>query len=102
MGWCYRLLQIRREAITPYLPGAVALDAQAIGLKAVYARWRLNNGTVLNITVNLGEQPLRESLETLVTPAGADVLFDSGGVLDALASGTLPGHSILVIREAAR
>ena len=102
MGWCYRLLQIRREAITPYLPGAVALDAQAIGLKAVYARWRLNNGTVLNITVNLGEQPLRESLETLVTPAGADVLFDSGGVLDALAAGTLPAHSILVIREAAR
>jgi maltooligosyltrehalose trehalohydrolase len=102
MGWCYRLLLIRREAITPYLPGAVALDAQAIGLKAVYARWRLNNGTVLNITVNLGDQPLRESLETLVTPAGADVLFDSGGVLDALAAGTLPAHSILVIREAAR
>jgi len=102
MGWCYRLLSIRREAITPYLPGAVALDAQAIGLKAVYARWRLNNGTVLNITVNLGEQPLRESLETLVVPAGADVLFDSGGVLDALSEGTLPPHSILVIREAAR
>ena len=102
MGWCYRLLLIRREAITPYLPGAVALDAQAIGLKAVYARWRLNNGAVLNITVNLGEQPLRESLETLVTPAGADVLFDSGGVLDALAEGTLPAHSILAIREAAR
>jgi len=102
MGWCYRLLLIRREAITPYLPGAVALDAQAIGLKAVYARWRLNNGTVLNISVNLGEQPLRESLETLVVPAGADVLFDSGGVLDALAAGTLPAHSILVIREAAR
>ncbi|ASU38822.1 malto-oligosyltrehalose trehalohydrolase [Herbaspirillum sp. meg3] len=106
MGWCYRLLLIRREAITPYLPGAIALDAQAIGPAAVYARWRLNNGTVLCITINLGNEAVTDSTDTtldaLATLAGADVLFDSGGVLDSLAGGVLPPHSILVIREAAR
>src|SRR5450830_1557405 len=106
MGWCYRLLLIRREAITPYLPGAVALDAQAIGPAAVYARWRLNNGTVLCITVNLGKEAVTDSTDTtldaLATLAGADVLFDSVGLLDSLAGGVFPPHSILVIREAAR
>lgn len=103
--WCRRLLSIRREAITPFLPGAVALDAQAIGPAAVSARWRLNNDTVLCIRVNLGTQATPESLDTsatLATLAGADVLFDSGGVLEALAGGVLPPHSILAIREASR
>jgi len=102
MGWCYRLLAIRRMAITPFLPGAVALDAQAVGAAAVYARWRLNNGTVLCIALNLGAETASVALDTIATVAGADVLFDSGGVLDALAGGVLPPHSIVAIREAAR
>jgi hypothetical protein len=67
-----------------------ALGARAIGPKAVHARWRLADGSALNITVNLAEEGLRESLEQLVRPAGADVLFDSGGALEALAEGTSP------------
>lgn len=102
MAWCFRLLQIRREAIVPHLPGTVALDAWAIGEAAVVARWRLNDGAVLAITVNLGGMPVHELLESVVVPQGADVLFDSGGVLDALAQGSLPACAILVIREAAR
>lgn len=102
MAWCYRLLQIRRETIVPYLPGAMALDAWAIGPAALVARWRLNNGSVLAITLNLGAQAIADLPEMLSTLAGADVLFDSGGVLDALAGGTMPAHAILVIREAAR
>lgn len=102
MGWCYRLLQIRRQAITPHLPGARALDAQAIGAAAVTARWRLGNDRVLNITLNLGAEAVSSSLATLAQPAGADLLFDSGGVLEALADGILPPYSILAILEAAR
>jgi hypothetical protein len=67
-----------------------ALGARAIGPKAVHARWRLADGSALNITVNLAEEGLRESLEQLVRPAGADVLFDSGGALEALAEATSP------------
>jgi hypothetical protein len=65
-----------------------ALGARAIGPKAVHARWRLADDSALNITVNLAEEGLRESLEQLVRPAGADVLFDSGGALEALAAAT--------------
>ena len=95
------LLHIRKLHIAPYLRGARALEARAIGPKAVQARWRLSNGSVLNITVNLDEQPLQESLEQLAHPAGADVLFDSGAVLETLAEGTFPPHAILALREPA-
>jgi maltooligosyltrehalose trehalohydrolase len=93
------LLHIRKLHIAPYLRGAKALGARAIGPKAVHARWQLGNGSVLNITVNLDEAPLQEALEDLAQPAGADVLFDSGGALDALAGGRFPGHAILALRE---
>lgn len=95
------LLHIRKLHIAPYLRGARALEARAIGPKAVHARWRLSNGSVLNITVNLAEQALEESLDQLAQSAGADVLFDSGGALEALAEGRFPGHAILALREPA-
>ncbi|WP_343741907.1 malto-oligosyltrehalose trehalohydrolase [Herbaspirillum huttiense] len=93
------LLHIRKLHIVPYLRGAKSLEARAIGPKAVHARWQLANGSVLNITVNLDEAPLREALDDLARPAGADVLFDSGGALEALAAGSFPGHAILALRE---
>lgn len=101
MGWCYRLLVIRRAAITPYLPATQALDANAIGPAAVHARWRLGNGSVLAITLNLSAEavPMAQAPACLSGAAGADVLFDSGGVLEALANASLPPYSILAIRE---
>jgi maltooligosyltrehalose trehalohydrolase len=93
------LLRIRSLHIMPHLRGAQALEASAIGPKAVNARWRLNNGKVLNITVNLGAETLSESLGALSQPAGADLLFDTGGTLEALAQGQLPPHSLLALLE---
>jgi len=95
------LLHLRKRHIAPFLHEVRALGARAIGPKAVHARWRLADGSGLNITVNLAEDGLRESLEQLVRPAGADVLFDSGAALEALADGHFPGHAILVLREPA-
>lgn len=95
------LLHLRRHHIAPYLRGAKALEARAIGPKAVHARWQLSNGSVLNITVNLDQAPLQETLDDLAQPAGADVLFDSGGALQALAEGSFPAHAILALREPA-
>jgi maltooligosyltrehalose trehalohydrolase len=101
LGRVAQLLRIRSLHITPFLRGAHAIEAKAIGPKAVNARWLLSNRTVLNITVNLDERGLTESLDQLAQPAGADLLFDSGGALEALASGCFPGHAILAIREPA-
>lgn len=104
VAWCTELLRIRREQLTPGLPGARALAARAIGPAAVSARWQLGaagHGAIWHIVVNLGAEPLREALDDLIHPAGADVIFDSGAVLHSLAAGFFPAHAILVTREAA-
>ena len=60
-----RLLTLRREEIVPRLAGAKAIEARAMGDKAVLARWRLGDESVLTIATNLGESPVR-----LPRPAG--------------------------------
>jgi maltooligosyltrehalose trehalohydrolase len=50
------LLTIRRERIVPHIAGAMAAGAEAVGDKAVVARWTLGNGTTLTIAINLGEE----------------------------------------------
>ncbi|WP_460150631.1 malto-oligosyltrehalose trehalohydrolase [Pseudomonas sp. S3_A03] len=47
------LLGLRREHLVPHLPGSVALGAQVLANAAVTARWRLGNGRVLQIDINL-------------------------------------------------
>ncbi len=49
-----RLIALRRERIVPRLKAASAIDAHAIGDKAVRASWRLGDGSVLTIVCNLG------------------------------------------------
>ncbi|KRP58201.1 malto-oligosyltrehalose trehalohydrolase [Pseudomonas trivialis] len=48
------LLSLRHRHIVPHLPGAVALGAQVLGDAAVSARWRLGDGSTLQIDLNLG------------------------------------------------
>ncbi|MGR3885666.1 malto-oligosyltrehalose trehalohydrolase [Pseudomonas sp. 1152_12] len=52
------LLSLRHLHIVPHLPGSVALGAQVLADGAVTARWRLGNGSVLQIDLNLGATPL--------------------------------------------
>jgi maltooligosyltrehalose trehalohydrolase len=47
------LLALRREHLAPHIDEAVSLGAQAIGAKAVQARWRLGDKTY-SLAVNLG------------------------------------------------
>ncbi len=49
-----QLLGLRHRHIVPHLPGSVALGAQVLAEAAVSARWRLGNGSVLQIDLNLG------------------------------------------------
>ncbi len=50
------LLAIRHREIVPRLRGAVALGAEVIGTGAVVARWRMVDGAVLSIALNLGDE----------------------------------------------
>jgi maltooligosyltrehalose trehalohydrolase len=53
-----QLLALRHEAIVPRLPGAHALGAEVLGDGAVSARWRMGDGSVLRIDLNLGADPV--------------------------------------------
>jgi maltooligosyltrehalose trehalohydrolase len=50
-----RLLALRKEAIVPRLKGASSIGAEAIGPAAVTARWRMGEGSILTIALNLGD-----------------------------------------------
>jgi maltooligosyltrehalose trehalohydrolase len=51
-----RLLTLRRTAIVPVLKGAMAAGAEAVADKAVVARWRMGDGTMLTIAINFGDE----------------------------------------------
>ncbi len=66
------LLALRHRVIVPRLRGAVAMGAEVIGERAVVARWRMGDGAVLTIAVNLGD-------EAVVFPGvEGDVVFAEG------------------------
>ncbi|KTC25796.1 malto-oligosyltrehalose trehalohydrolase [Pseudomonas marginalis ICMP 9505] len=64
------LLSLRHQHIVPHLPGTVALGAQVLADGAVTARWRLGNGSVLQIDLNLSATPLSH-------PAPQHLLFET-------------------------
>ncbi|MPR02223.1 malto-oligosyltrehalose trehalohydrolase [Pseudomonas sp. MAFF 212408] len=64
------LLSLRHQHIVPHLPGTVALGAQVLADGAVTARWRLGNGSVLQIDLNLSATPLNH-------PAPQHLLFET-------------------------
>jgi maltooligosyltrehalose trehalohydrolase len=53
-AFCRQLLALRRQWVTPHLPGARSLEARPIGPKAIRAAWRLANGGTLTIAANFG------------------------------------------------
>ncbi|MBW8126874.1 MULTISPECIES: malto-oligosyltrehalose trehalohydrolase [Pseudomonas] len=65
-----QLLSLRHHHIVPHLPGSVALGAEVLAEGAVTARWRLGNGSRLQIDLNL-------SATALDHPAMAPVLFET-------------------------
>lgn len=51
------LLALRASQIVPRLKGAAALGAEALGEKSVRALWRLSDGAVLTLALDLGDNP---------------------------------------------
>ena len=88
-----RLLALRRKHIVPYLDGAKAVDARAVGPAAVVARWRLGP-SVLTIATNLAAEPCE-----FVAPSGTLVFAQPGG---AAAATQLAGYTTLAYLEPAR
>lgn len=68
------LLRVRREEIVPRLDGARSIAADVLGPGAVHARWRMGDGRVLSILVNLGSGPAP------ATPPPGRTLFGTDAV----------------------
>jgi maltooligosyltrehalose trehalohydrolase len=64
------LLSLRHQHLVPHLPGSVALGAQVLADGAVSARWRLGNGSLLQIDLNLCATALDH-------PASTHLLFET-------------------------
>jgi malto-oligosyltrehalose trehalohydrolase len=91
-----RLLALRRDHIVPRLHGAASIGAQAIGPKAVLARWRMGDGAILTLATNLGTEPC-----ALARPDG-DLIFATPEGAGALIDGGLGGFATLAFLEASR
>lgn len=52
-----QLLALRREHVTPGIPGARSLGAAVIGDRAIRAAWRLGTHKTLTITIDLSDVP---------------------------------------------
>jgi maltooligosyltrehalose trehalohydrolase len=66
------LIALRMREVVPRLPGTSSLGAEAIGPKAVLARWRLGDGAELTIVTNFGTDAVSFKI-----PAGR-LLFATG------------------------
>ncbi|WP_445192888.1 malto-oligosyltrehalose trehalohydrolase [Sphingomonas sp. Tas61C01] len=73
-----RLLAARRTEIVPRLAGARPLGAEVVGAEAVLARWAMNDGRVLTLLFNLGN-------EAVAAPV-ADAPFFAVGEIGGAAS----------------
>lgn len=81
------LLAIRAMEIVPRIPGTTSIDAQAIGDAAITANWRMGDGTVLSVALNLAEAPVA------CTKAAGRTLYETKARDDGR---LLAGHAIEV------
>jgi maltooligosyltrehalose trehalohydrolase len=97
--WMRTLLAIRRTHIVPRLEGASSLGAEILGPAAVKVRWKMGDGAVLMIAMNLGSDSVRIDYDRLADGQGGALLFATEGVEDAVIRNALPGHAFLAVLE---
>lgn len=91
--WLRELLALRHHALTHRLPGTRALGAEVLGPGAVVARWRMGDGAVLTILVNLGTEVV-----TNPAPVSDQLLFETpAGAFETLGEGRLVPGSMLAL-----
>ncbi len=85
------LLALRHRYVAPRIPGCRSEGAEAIGPKAVVARWRMGDDAVLTIAINLDEAPVP------IGPLVGEMLYGTGDRLTHIVpEGALPGDTTVV------
>jgi maltooligosyltrehalose trehalohydrolase len=90
-----KLLELRRRFVIPGLPGARSIAASVLGEAAVAAAWRLGDGTLLRIAVNLGADDVATA-----AIAGTVIYATANGCTDSATC--LPARSAVAWLEAAQ
>ncbi|WP_055326525.1 malto-oligosyltrehalose trehalohydrolase [Ralstonia solanacearum] len=102
LDWLNRtqgLLALRHARIVPRLPGARALDAVPLGATGALARWRLGDGSVLTLAINLGTLPV--AIPPALAGNPTDLLHESrDGAAAALAAHSVPAHACIALLHA--
>jgi maltooligosyltrehalose trehalohydrolase len=79
------LLALRHRFVTAGIPGCRSEGAEAIGPKAALGRWRLGNGGLLTLAINLGDKPVP------VGPLAGEMLYGTADRMNlVVAEGALP------------
>lgn len=99
LDWLNRtqgLLALRHARIVPRLPGARSLDAVPLGATGALARWRLGDGSVLTLAINLGALPV--AVPTALAGNPADLLHESrDGAAAGLAAHSVPARACIAL-----
>lgn len=91
-----QLLRLRHAELVPRLPGVQALGAEVLAAGALRARWRLGDGEVLRIELNLAAEPV-----PLGATPPARLLFESREAGEARRAGLLAPRLAQVFLEPA-
>lgn len=94
-AWYRVLLSMRHRHLIPRLMGARSLYASVCGQGAVRARWRMGDGAILCICVNLHA----ESVACPDAPSGMLLCDTPPGAAQRLAAGELPGYGCVAWLE---
>ena len=95
LAWTRSLLAARHAHVIPRLAGCTADRARVLGSHAVEARWRLGDGSLLMIAVNLLDSPVPYRPDT--GPGEEHLLFETPGALFGLREGVLPGDGLIAL-----
>lgn len=89
------LIAVRKQHVTPGIPGCITAGVQVLGEGAVAANWRLGTGGLLTLLVNLGPKDVEVPAST-----GAVVFATDESLSDHVRGGVLPARSALARLEA--
>ena len=90
------LLALRHRFVVPGISGCRSEGAEPIGPAAVVARWRLGNGALLTIAINLGDAPVP------IGPLAGEMLYGTAEKMTRVVpDGALPARSTVAYLAAA-
>ncbi|WP_397453528.1 malto-oligosyltrehalose trehalohydrolase [Pseudomonas sp. NA-150] len=89
-----QLLDLRHQHIVPRLPDTWALGSQVLAEGAVTARWRMGDGSILRIDLNLGAQPVNIDADPL--PSEHIIFASPSDAAELSRRGTLNPYTAIV------